>query len=120
MIVVQQVITADDLDVLAGTDLANIPELGILAVWAASTVNDTLMSITGPGSEPVVRTQVVILRANGMPDRSTDTPYLVGVVQGGHYVVNVDVVTAATVTIMAIYLDQEDVAAGVLQLIIGT
>lgn len=119
MIVVEQSLTADDNDVLAGTDLANIPELGTLIVWAASTVADSLISITGPGSEPVVRTQAMVLRANGMPDRRSDIPYMVGVIQGGHYVINVDEVTAATITIIAVYLDVDDIAAGILASMLG-
>jgi len=108
MIIVESVLTADNTDVLAGTDLANIPSLGGLSVFAASTVLDTLLSITGPGSEPVVRLRPILLRANAEVRQDEDVSFQVPVVQGGRYVINVDVVTAATVRIRAIFEDLRD------------
>lgn len=103
MIVVQRILTADDTDALAATDLANIPSDGVLTILMASTQNDTTITITGPGQEPIVRTQRVILRTNGQPIISDDLEYSIPVVQGGHYFVNIDIVTAATVGLMAIF-----------------
>lgn len=103
MIVVSATITADNTDVLSGTDLANIPGDGQLDIFAASTQNDTTMTITGPGNEPLIRSQKLQLRSNGMPILSDDLPYTLLVSQGGHYVINIDVVTAATVNILAVF-----------------
>jgi len=108
MILVRSVLTADNADVLDATDLANIPGDGMLTVYAASTQNDTLMTITGPGSEPVVRARALPLRTNGQPLISDDVPLAVPVIQGGHYVINIDVVTAATVVVVSIYYDMGD------------
>lgn len=108
MIVVRSVLAADNLDVLDGTDLANIPAMGIIQIYAASTQSDTTLTVTGPGSEPVTRARPLPLRANGQPLHSDDQPLMVGVVQGGHYVLNVDVVTAATVVVETTYFDLED------------
>lgn len=108
MIVVDTVLTADNTDVLGGTDLANIPAAGGLQVFASSTQQDTTITITGPGSEPVVRTRPVTLRANAEIRENEDVGYEVPVVQGGRYVINIDVVTAATVRVRAIYFDLVD------------
>ncbi len=108
MIIVEQVFTVDNTDVLANTDLANIPEAGGLSVLVASTQNDSLLTITGPGSEPVVRDQAIILRANAEIRMDEDPHYEVPVSQGGRYVIAVDVVTAATVRVRAIYEDLVD------------
>jgi len=108
MILVRTVITADNIDVLDGTDLANIPGDGVLTVMAASSQADTLMTITGPGSEPVVRARALPLRTNGQPLASDDIGLSIPVIQGGHYVINVDIVTAATAVIVAIYYDLGD------------
>ena len=108
MIIVRVFATADDTDVLGGTDLASIPSDGLLTIYGASTQNDTTITITGPGSEPVVRTRALPLRANAEVRLNEDPAMIVGVVQGGRYVVNVDVVTAATFQILATFLDVED------------
>jgi len=107
-IIVETVLSADNTDVLDGTDLANIPEMGVLTVFAMSTQDDTLMTITGPGSEPVIRNQALGLRANAEIRQSEDTPYQVGVTQGGHYILAIDVQTAATVRVRAIFQDLEE------------
>ncbi len=108
MIVVDTVLTADNNDVLGGTDLANIPGPGGLQVYAASTQQDTTLTITGPGSEPVVRSRPITLRANAEIREDSDVGMEVPVSQGGRYVLAVDVVTAATVRIRAIYFDLVD------------
>lgn len=108
MILVEVVTTADNTDILSNSDLANIPEGGGLTVFASSTQNDTLLTITGPGSEPVVRDQAILLRANAEIRQNEDPHFEVAVSQGGRYVIAVDVVTAATVRIRAIFEDLAD------------
>jgi len=108
MIVVEATGTADDADFLANTDLANIPELGGLSIFASSTQNDTLITITGPGSEPVVRGQAILLRANAEIRQDEDISFQVPVTQGGRYVIDVNVQTAATFRIRAIFEDLQD------------
>ncbi len=105
MITVRQVMTADNTDVLNGTDLESIPLLGLLAVWAASSQADTLITITGPENDPPVRAQALPLRTNGQPLKNEDSPYLVGVIQGGRYIIDINIVTAATVVVEAVYRD---------------
>jgi len=108
VIVVEVVGTADNTDVLDNTDLANIPMGGILMIRAASTQQDTDITITGPGSEPVVRNIPMILRANAEIRQQDDPSFQVPVTQGGRYVINVDVVTAATFRVGVTYADLED------------
>lgn len=108
MIIVENVATADDTDFLQNTDLANIPSPGILSIYAASTQNDTLLTITGPGSEPVVRSQAMVLRANAEIRMDEDITYMIPVSQGGRYVIAVDVQTAATFRIRAVFQDLQD------------
>ena len=110
MIVVRTFGTADNTDVLNGTDLGSIPTPGILSVYGVSTQNDTNISITGPGSEPVIRTRALPLRASAEVRQNEDPAMMVGVSQGGRYIINVDVVTAATFQVLAIFLDLEDLA----------
>ncbi len=110
MITVQRVLTADDTDALAGTDLANIPDDGQLDVFIASTQNDSVFSLTGPGTEPVARLIRVMQRTNGMPSLQDDVPYSVPVTTG-HYVLNIDIVTAATVSFVATYRSIAELAA---------
>ncbi len=108
MIVVDVVLTADNTDVLSGSDLANIPALGGLSIFACSTQQDTLLTITGPGSEPVVRNIPMTMRANAEIRQDEDIKYMIPVSQGGRYVLGVDVVTSATVRIRAVYEDLND------------
>jgi len=108
VIVVENIGTADDADFLAGTDLANIPSPGMLSIYAASTQNDTLLTITGPGAEAVTRAQAVTLRANSEIRMDEDITYPVLVSQGGRYVIDVNVQTAATFRIRAVFQDLQD------------
>lgn len=109
MITVTRFITADDTDALANTDLANIPGPGQLDVFIASTQNDTVFSLTGPGVEPIARLIRVGQRTNGQASLVDDVPYSIPV-DAGHYVLNIDVVTAATVGFIAAYRSLEELA----------
>lgn len=114
MIVVNSTLTASNTDILNGTDLDSIPGPGVLSVFGASTQADGTITITGPGSEPVVRNRVLALRTNGVPDKLSDQPFLVGVIQGGHYVLNYTEVTAATAMFISVFYDAQDIGAGLL------
>lgn len=109
MIVVTRTLTVDDTDALNGTDLANIPGEGQLDVFLASTQSDTVFTLTGPGTEPVARLIRVQLRTNGMPSLQDDVPYSIPVTSG-HYVLNIDIVTAATVNLIARFISAAEIA----------
>jgi len=110
MILVETTMTADNTDVLDGTDLDSIPRGGVLVVEAASTQNDTLMSLTGPNAEPVVQDQALILRANAEIRSDSDPSYPIPVTQGGHFTIAIDVVTAATVRVRATFYDLDEIS----------
>lgn len=109
MIVVNRTLTADDTDALANTDLANIPGPGQLDLFIASTQVDTVFTFTGPGVEPIARLIRVQQRTNGVPSLQDDVPYSVPV-DTGHYVLNVDITTAATVNYIARYISALEIA----------
>ena len=111
MISVNRFITADDADALASTDLANVPGPGQLDIFLASTQNDSVFTFTGPGVEPVARLIRIGQRTNGQPSLADDVPYSVPV-DTGHYTLNIDIVTAATVGIVAIYRSMEELVGG--------
>ncbi len=108
MIVVQKTFTADNSDALSGTDLAQIPALGQLDLYLCSTQIDTGITITGPANEPIIRGQVLMQRTNGVISLQDDIPLSMLAVQGGKYVINIDVVTAATVYLLAIFRSIEE------------
>jgi len=103
-IVVELVMTADNTDVLAGSDLESIPRGGVLTIYGASTQNDTDFTVTGPNMQAVVRAMPLTLRASAEIRQDSDVPFVVPVARAGKYILNVNVVTAATVRVRAIYI----------------
>lgn len=103
----QTVITADNTDVLQGTDLQSLGR-GILTILIASTQNDTVVTVTGPDSV-LGRLINVILRTNGMPIVDQDVPYEMQILtDGAKVVVNVDIVTAATVGLIFVHTPEAE------------
>lgn len=110
MIQVTSVLTADNTDVLQGTDLQSIPGPGVLIVAAASTQNDTTLTITAPNNVPLLQAQRLNLRTSGVPSLQDDPVWPVIATQGGHPRISVDIVTAATVYVVSQYYDINEVA----------
>lgn len=101
-ITVNRDLPTDQTDVLGGTALDPIPGPGTLLVYLASSQRDGILSVGGPAVAGGGAYRVApVLRANGIPDVNTDTPYIVQVVQG-KCIVDYDEVTAgdAFATIM--------------------
>jgi len=111
MIIVQVSGTADNTDALAGTDLENIPAGGQLDVFATSTAIDTLLTIVGPGQQPIVRARPVQQKTVAINSMQDDVPYSVPVSQGGHYVVDMNIQTAGTFAVTAIYRSAAELGA---------
>jgi len=99
----EQTLTADNADVLAGTQLDQPGVPGVYTVWLASTVGDTLVSIN-QGGRTVVNNGVITLRANSEIRENEDTFFQMLSRTGGRPVINVNVVTAATVRIRTKFL----------------
>lgn len=96
-------LTGDDTDVLAGTNLDQLEAGGQLDVLIVSSQADTLFSLSGPDNEPIVQASEVPFEATRALRPTQDLVMSLVVVSGGHYTLDVNIVTAATVQLMAIY-----------------
>ena len=95
-------ITADDADVLAGTDLDQLEADGQLDIFALSTQADTILNIRGPNNEPLVVNGEVPQETRAIRPND-DTAFSLAVRNAGHYTLDVNIVTAATVQVLAVY-----------------
>jgi len=111
MIIVQVTGTADNTDALSGTDLENIPAGGQLDIFGTSTAIDTLMTITGPGQQPIVRARPLQQKTTAYNSLQDDVPFSVPVSQGGHYVIDINIQTAGTFALSAIYRSAAELGA---------
>lgn len=103
MIIVRQVLAADNTDVLAGTQLDQVPGPGIFTVWGASTVADSLITIT-LGQDTLINAQALPLRTSGEPSLNEDVPVAIIDSPGGvRPVINVDENTAMSATIVVVF-----------------
>lgn len=95
-------IGADDTDVLNGTDLDQLEGEGQLDIMAVSTQADSLLTVTPPGAEAPARSVEIPneTRAVRPGDDPVTSLYLPN---GGHVIVNVDIVSAATIQFLAIW-----------------
>lgn len=98
MITVEQTLTGDNTDFLSGTQLDQPGVPGVYTIWAASTVGDTEISVT-LGGRTLVSAATVVLRANSEIRENEDTFFQMLSITGGRPVININVITAATVRI---------------------
>ncbi len=103
IVTVETVITADNTDFLAGTQLDQPGVPGVYTIWGASTVGDTELSIT-LGGRTITNAAILVLRANSEIREDSDTFFQMASPTGGRPVVNVNVVTAASVRIRVKFL----------------
>lgn len=96
MITDEQVLTASNADVLAGTQLDQPGVPGVFTVWAASTVGDSTVTIT-LGGRTIVNAAVAVLRANS-EIRENEDPFFQMVSRTG----NRPVVAVVEVTAMSL------------------
>ena len=96
MITVEQTVSADNNDFLAGTQLDQPGVAGVYTIWAASTVGDTEISVT-LGGRTLVSGASVVLRANSEIRENEDTFFQMLSSTGGRPIININVVTAAIV-----------------------
>lgn len=90
-------ISADNADVLSGTQLDPLPYDGELQIFIASSQADTLWSLK-LADDLVVDNRPVPQRTNGIPQQSDDPGYAQEVINGVKAKIVVDIVTGATVT----------------------
>ena len=98
MITVESTLTADNADFLAGTQLDQPGVPGVYTIWGASTQGDTDISIT-LGGRTITNAAALVLRANSGIRENEDTYFQMLARTGGRPVININVVTAATVRI---------------------
>lgn len=95
-------LTADNTDILAGTNLDNLEAGGQIDFLLISTQADTLISIGGPDAEPIVDGSQIPQETRALRP-GEDLAFSLPLATGGHYTVALDIVTAAIVQFMAIY-----------------
>jgi len=108
MVTVEQTLTADNADFLAGTQLDQPGVAGVYTIWGASTVGDTTVSIT-LGGRTITNAATLVLRANSEIRENEDTFFQMASQTGGRPVINIDVVTAAVVRIRVKFLPARSV-----------
>lgn len=94
--------TASNTDVLAGTQLDQVPGPGLFLVMGASTVADSTIGIT-LGADTYVNDRPLPLRANGVPNAQDDVQLAVQSPGGVRPVINIVEVTAMTVFLIVVF-----------------
>ena len=103
IVTVEETLFADDGDFLAGTQLDQPGIGGVYTIWGASTVGDTTISIT-LGGRTLTNAAVLTLRANSEIRENEDLFFQVLSRTGGRPVININVITAATVRVRVKFL----------------
>lgn len=98
MITDEQILTASNTDVLAGTQLDQPGVPGVYTIWVASTVVDTTVTIT-LGGRTIVSGAIVVLRANSEIREDEDPFFQVLSRTGGRPVINIVEVTSASIRV---------------------
>jgi len=87
----EEVFAATESDVLSDTDLRTVPGPGAIAVWAASDVNDSAITVR-IGNRQSVTAIAVTNRGTGAPiEENTQAPIAMKQVRGGENI-RIDVV----------------------------
>ncbi len=108
MIVVRKVLHMDGYDILNDTELKTMPDHGTLEIYAASSQNDTNITIF-KNNEMVVFYRPIQHREAGRIDALSDTPFELEVSPGETVRVDIDINTAATVTVEAIFKRPDEI-----------
>ena len=96
MIEVSKYITADNVDVLAGSQLDQISDDGVFEILvASSTATDTITVMLGDAV--LVNNQIIAMRTNGVPSMSEDVPISIETEGGVRPIISIDIATAANV-----------------------
>jgi len=103
ILTVEETLTADDTDFLAGTLLDQPGVPGVYTIWGASTVGDTTITVS-LGGRTLTSAAILTLRANSEIRELEDTFFQSLSVTGGRPVININVVTAAVVRIRVKFL----------------
>lgn len=99
----EQILAADDTDVLAGTQLDQTGVPGVYTIWVCSTVVDTLITIS-LGGRTYANAAVAILRANSEIRENEDAFFQVLSPTGNRPIININIQTAASVRVRTRFL----------------
>jgi len=102
MIQVVKTIAADNGDVLAGTDLENIPGSGQLDIFVASDADDDTITVTAPGQGTPIREQLIQEKSASLISLQDDLPISIPTI-GGKYNVAINVTSGTVIKIIAIW-----------------
>lgn len=100
MITVRKVLNSDASDILNDSELKVIPYPGTLEIYAASSQNDTNVTIF-KNDQIVVFSKPIQQRTGGVVDTIADTPFELQVSDGENVRIDIDINTAATCTVEA-------------------
>lgn len=103
MITVEQVFTANNGDVLAGTQLDQPGVPGVYTIWGCSTVGDSTITIT-LGGRTICNGAVMALRVNSEIRENEDTYFQMLSKGVGRPVINIVEVTPASMRIRIKFL----------------
>lgn len=103
IITVEQILTASDLDFLAGTQLDQPGVPGVYTIWVCSTVGDSTITIS-LGGRTLTDQAVITLRANSEIRENEDTFFQMLSRTGGRPVINITEVTAASIRVRVKFL----------------
>lgn len=106
MITDEQVLTATTTDVLAGTQLDQPGVPGVYTIWLASTVGDSLVTIS-LGGRTITNGAVIILRANSEIRENEDPFFQMFSRTGGRPVIEVTEATAASIRVRTRFIPAE-------------
>lgn len=103
IVTVESLLNADNADFLAGTLLDQPGVPGVYTVWGCSTQGDSEITIT-LGGRSLVNAAILTLRANSEIRENEDTNFQMLSRTGGRPVININIVTAATVRVRVKFL----------------
>lgn len=100
----EEIFTATETDVLSDTDLRQVPGPGAIAVWAASDVNDSAITVR-IGNKQGVSGIAVTNRGTGAPINENDAaPIAMMAVRGGENVrIDVTEVSAMNLRLVVVW-----------------
>jgi len=100
----EEVFLATETDVLSDTDLRQVPGPGAVAVWAASTVDDSAITVR-IGNRQGVSAIAVTNRGTGAPiSENNDAPIMMKTVRGGEIIrIDVTEVTAMSLRLIVVW-----------------
>jgi len=107
MIQVTGITAATVANALTGSDLQSAPSTGVLLFWVASTQADSRITIAAP---PALASRNITphIRTNGVPLVSDDSPVAIACRGGEQVILNITVVTAATIGYICKFIPSEE------------